>query len=181
MSSISDEASQRAIRAWIQQQHSELDRASYYHLLGVARDAHEPAIRSAYYALVARLHPDLYVNTLDSATRGLLVTIYSRIVEAYRVLADGKKREQYDRALAQGRLRWSPEEEKVAQARRDPDAEIGNPHAKKFFKLGRAALVAGDGKAAVMNLKLALSVEPKSEIIRTELARAEALLKSQGG
>ncbi len=180
-SQITDEASRKAIKAWIEQQHAELERSSYYHLLQVPRDAHEPAIRTAYYALVARLHPDLYVNTLDAETRQKLVSIYSRVVEAYRVLADGQKREQYDRALAAGRMRWSPEEEKLSHTRRDPDAEIGNPNARRFFKLGRAALTSGDGKGAVMNLKLALSVEPQSTLIKAELARAEALLKSQGG
>lgn len=181
MSQITDDTAKAAIRGWIDQQHAELDRSSYYHLLQVARDAHEPAIRTAYYALVARLHPDLYVETLDVVTRQKLVSLYSRIVEAYRVLSDGQKRGQYDRALAEGRMRWSPEEEKAANARRDLDAEVTNPNARRFFKLGRAALMAGDGKGAVMNLKLALSVEPGAKVIKAELAKAETLLKSQGG
>lgn len=178
MSSISDQSARAAIKAWIEQQHQELDRSSYYHLIGVPRDAAEPVIRDAYYRLVARLHPDLYVDTLDKETRAKLVSIYSRIVEAYRVLADGKKRSQYDRLLTQGKLRWSAEEER---APRDPEAEITNPNAKRFFKLGRSALMAGDGKSAVMNLKFALSAEPASTVIKAELDKAEALLKSRGG
>lgn len=177
MSSISDQSARAAIRAWIEQQHEELNRSSYYHLLGVPREAHEGQIRDAYYRLVARLHPDLYVDTLDPETRQKLVSLYSRIVEAYRILSDGKKREQYDRVLAEGRLRWTADDERA----RDPEAELKNPNAKRFYKLGKAALLAGDGKAAVMNLKLALSVEPQSAALRAELARAEALLKSQGG
>lgn len=181
MSQITDESARKAIRGWIDQQFSELERSSYYHLLGVERSAAEPQIRDAYYRLVARLHPDLYVDTLDAPTRQKLITIYSRIVEGYQILADGKKREAYDRALAAGKMRWSAEEERVSQARRDPETELKNPNARRFFKLGKGALMAGDGKGAVMNLKLALSAEPSSDLIKAELAKAEALLKSRGG
>lgn len=179
MSQITNDSARAAIKAWIEQQHQELDRSSYYHLLKVPRDATEAAIRTAYYALVARLHPDLYVETLDPPTRQKLITIYSRIVEAYRVLVDGHKREQYDRALAQeqGKLRWSAEEERLANVRKDPDAEIQNPNARRLFKLGRAALAGGDVKGAVMNLKLALSCEPENAFIQGELAKAEAARK----
>src|SRR5262245_36037616 len=126
MADISDQGAREAIRAWIEQQHAELDRSSYYHLLGVPRSAHEPQIRDAYYRLVARLHPDLYVNTLDMATRQKLITLYSRVVEGYRILADGAKRVQYDRLLAEGKLRWSTEDERAP--RRDPEAELKNPN-----------------------------------------------------
>jgi DnaJ-class molecular chaperone len=180
MSQISDEKARAAIRAWIEQQHTELDRTSYYHLLHVNNDATAPEIRDAYYKIVARLHPDLYVQTLDAETRQKLVSIYSRVVEAYRVLSDGAKREQYDRSLAQGRLRVTLEEER-APARKPPEEQIKHPNAKKFFKLGQDALRTGNAKSAVMNLRFALSQEPSNALIKAELERAEKLLKEQGG
>jgi DnaJ-class molecular chaperone len=176
---IADDKARAAVREWIDHLHEELDRSTYYHLLQVPSDAYEAQIRDAYYTLVARLHPDLYLETLDPDTRAKLVTVYSRLVEAYRVCADGKRREQYDRSLALGRLRWSPESEKVQTI--GPGSELKNPNAKKFFKLAQEALRAHNGKAAVMNLKLALSQEPDSPLIKGELTRAEALLKTQGG
>jgi len=176
---IADDRSRAAVRQWIDQLHDELDRSTYYHLLQVPADAYEAQIRDAYYTLVARLHPDLYLETLEGDTRTKLVTVYSRLVEAYRVCSDGKKREQYDRGLTFGRLRWSPESEKVQTI--GPGGELSNANAKKFFKLGQEALRAGNGKAAVMNLKFALQQEPDSALLKLELARAEALLKSQGG
>jgi curved DNA-binding protein CbpA len=145
----------------------------------VPADAYEAQIRDAYYTLVARLHPDLYVETLDPVTRSKLVTVYSRLVEAYRVCADGKRREQYDRNLTQGRLRWSPETEKVQTI--GPGSELKNANAKKFFKLAQEALRAHNGKAAVMNLKLALSQEPDSLLIKGELTRRRRSVKTQGG
>ncbi|MBI4511469.1 MAG: DnaJ domain-containing protein [Deltaproteobacteria bacterium] len=179
MSHLSEEGARAAIRAWIDQQFQELGRSSYYHLLGVPRDATEIALRDAYYRLVARLHPDLFVDTLDKETRLKLVSIYSRVVEAYRVLSHGRRREQYDRLVTQGKLRWSTEEERSPP--RDSESSVANPNAKRLFKLARSALVAGDAKSAVMNLKLALSVEPQNAFLREELAKAEALLKPQGG
>jgi curved DNA-binding protein CbpA len=179
--SIGDERARDAVRLWIDQLHEELDRSTYYHLLQVPADAYEEQIRSAYYTLVARLHPDLYLETLDVATRAKLVTIYSRLVEAYRVVCDGARREQYDKGIALGRLRWVAETEKVQTIRPGSGAELKNANAKKFYKLGQEALRQGNGKAALMNLKMALSQEPDSELLKTELARAEALYRSQGG
>ena len=178
MPGIADEKARAAVRGWIDQLYDELDRSTYYHLLQVPADAYEAQIRDAYYTLVARLHPDLYVETLDPVTRAKLVTVYSRLVEAYRVCADGKRREQYDRNLTFGKLRWSPESEKVQTI--GPGGELKNANAKKFFKLAQEALRAHNGKAAVMNLKLALSQEPDSALLKGELTRAEALLKTQG-
>jgi DnaJ-class molecular chaperone len=175
MSQLHDEKARASIRAWIEQQFAELDRASYYSLLMVPNDAFDAQIRDAYYKMVARLHPDLYVQTLDADTRAKLVSIYSRMVEGYRVLSDGRKREQYDHGLAAGKLRFRPDEERVA--RKDMGGELKNANAKRFFKLGQDALRHGDGKGAVLNLKFALQQEPDSPLIKAELERAEKLLK----
>ena len=178
--SIDDERGRQSIRSWIEQQHDELGQKSYYQLLGVDRDADDRQITTAYYAMVARFHPDLYGDALlPPDVRAKLVTLYSRLVEGYRVLADPTRRAQYARTLERGRLRWTVEDERAPK--RDVDAEIENPNARRFFKLARAALAAGDGKAAVMNLKLALSVDPKSRPILEELARAEAMAEPKVG
>jgi curved DNA-binding protein CbpA len=176
---IDDERGRQSIRTWIEQQHAELGQKSYYQLLGIGRDAGEREVTTAYYHMVARFHPDLYGDTLlPPDVRAKLVTLYSRLVEGYRVLGDAGRRAQYDRMLERGRLRWSLEDERGPK--REPEADIENPNARRFFKLGRAALASGDGKAAVMNLKLALSVEPGSRPILEELARAEAAVKGGG-
>jgi DnaJ-class molecular chaperone len=178
MAPIDDAAGREAIRSWIDQQHAELDQKSYYQLLGVERNAGDNDIRIAYYHMVARFHPDLYGDILETDIRARLVTLYSRLVEGYRVLRDPQKRQQYGKLLEQGKLRWTLEEERSG-GRRDPDADVGNPNARRFFKLGKAALASGDFKGAVVNLKLALSVEPDSTVIQAELARADAALKGK--
>ena len=69
----------------------------YYDLLGVDRSADENTIKKAYRKLARQYHPD--VNKDPEAEEK-----FKEIGEAYEVLGDPEKREQYD-ALGQG---WSP-------------------------------------------------------------------------
>jgi DnaJ-class molecular chaperone len=62
----------------------------YYSTLGVPRDASDEAIRTAYRNLARKHHPD--VNPGDSQAEER----FKEIAEAYAVLADSTKRQQYD-------------------------------------------------------------------------------------
>ena len=168
------------IDEWIRALREALDASSYYDLLRVTPDASEDVIRTSYYKLAARLHPDRFGDTLSPELRADLVTVYSRVVEAYRVLASGSRRKQYDRMLTEGKRRWTNEEERAPQ-RRD-SGELGRlpASAQRFVKLGQQALEQSDCKAAVMHLKLALSVAPESELIKALLARAEEKTTENG-
>jgi DnaJ-class molecular chaperone len=175
---LDDNAAREAIRGWIEQQFVELDQKSYYQLLGIDRNADERQVVNAYYHMVARFHPDNYVDALDGDTRGKLVTLYSRLVEGYLVLRNPHKRAQYGKLLEQNKLRFTAAEERAPK--KDPDGDVVNASARRFFKLGKAALSAGDAKGALMNLKLALSVEPENAAILAEIARAETLVGGKG-
>jgi len=61
----------------------------YYEVLGVARDATEAAIKSAYRKLARKFHPD--VNKAADASAK-----FREATEAYEVLSDDKKRKTYD-------------------------------------------------------------------------------------
>jgi len=62
----------------------------YYEVLGVSRDASQEEIRAAYRALARKYHPD--VNKEAGAEDR-----FKEISEAYEVLRDPEKREQYNR------------------------------------------------------------------------------------
>ncbi|MEM8737883.1 MAG: J domain-containing protein [Planctomycetota bacterium] len=62
----------------------------YYQTLGLARDATADVIKRAYRKLARELHPDRN-DAPDAAER------FSKVSEAYEVLKDPEKRQQYDR------------------------------------------------------------------------------------
>jgi len=68
----------------------------YYEVLGVARDARDEEIRSAYRKLARTYHPDVNKDP-DAEDR------FKEISEAYEVLRDPEKRERYDRLGANWR------------------------------------------------------------------------------
>jgi len=61
----------------------------YYDVLGVSRDADEAEIKTAYRKLAKKYHPD--VNKADDAEDK-----FKEVQEAYEVLSDPQKREQYN-------------------------------------------------------------------------------------
>jgi len=65
--------------------------ASYYDLLGVKKTATEEEIKKAYRKLARKHHPD--VNQGDKGAEAK----FKEISEAYAVLSDKEKRDQYDR------------------------------------------------------------------------------------
>ncbi len=67
----------------------------YYAVLGVLPSIEPAAIRAVYLALLKKYHPDVYRGTKEEADRRT-----KEFNEAYVVLGDEKKREEYDRLRA---------------------------------------------------------------------------------
>lgn len=70
----------------------------FYAVLGVPKDADQPAIKKAYRKLARQLHPDHNPGDAKAEAR------FKDIGEAYSVLSDPEQRQQYDqlRAMAGG-------------------------------------------------------------------------------
>src|SRR3989337_3593682 len=63
----------------------------YYEIIGVKRDASQEDIKKAFRKLARKYHPDLNPGDKSSEHK------FKEINEAYSVLSDPKKREEYDR------------------------------------------------------------------------------------
>ena len=63
----------------------------YYEILGVKKNAPEDEIKKAYRALAKKWHPDKHKGDKNAENK------FKEISEAYAVLSDKDKREQYDR------------------------------------------------------------------------------------
>ena len=69
----------------------------YYVVLGIAEDADDETIRSAFRALARRYHPDVGAGSSPVE--------FQRAREAYETLADPERRRRYDRQLRIARAR----------------------------------------------------------------------------
>jgi len=68
-----------------------VSKRDYYDVLGVARDASEQDIKSAYRKLALKYHPDKNPNDKSAEEN------FKEAAEAYSVLSDSEKRARYDR------------------------------------------------------------------------------------
>jgi DnaJ-class molecular chaperone len=71
---------------------SGMDKQDYYQILGVGRNAAEPEIKKAFVKLAFQYHPDLNPGR-EAEVEGNFKEIY----QAYAVLRDEAKRQEYDR------------------------------------------------------------------------------------
>ena len=77
----------------------------YYKLLGVGRNATEAEIKKAYRKLAMKYHPDHAKGDKGAEDK------FKKISEAYAVLSDKEKRQEYDTFGSEGfRQRFSQED-----------------------------------------------------------------------
>jgi len=71
----------------------------YYSILGIERDAAQDTIRKAYFKNAKEFHPDRHMHVTSSVIKDKLNLIFSYNSAAYKILADKKEKEKYDKSL----------------------------------------------------------------------------------
>lgn len=73
--------------------------ADYYEVLGVARQASAGDIKTAYYQLAKKFHPDRYRQAEYNDLRGKLEALFALITQAYETLSQPAQRAVYDKRI----------------------------------------------------------------------------------
>lgn len=149
---------------------AQLDRASYYDVLGLRPDADADAIKAAFWNLAPRLHPDRHTREPDPKRQRALTLLYARLREAYDILSDPQSRRDYDEGLRGGRKRFKFD----APSRSIPLPERPKtPKARRFYEMAQQRLSAGDARTAKMYFEMGLQIEPESRALQHALERLE--------
>lgn len=74
----------------------ELERLTHYEILGVSPSAEKQAIKTAYFELVAVVHPDRYFGKNLGSYKQKLEKLFERVTLAHDTLAKKKSRAEYD-------------------------------------------------------------------------------------
>lgn len=154
----------------------ELDRIDYFELLGVDTDASLDQVRAGYRALQQVYHPDRVFRAGDQDLVRAVDAISKRLTEAYVVLRDARKREQYLADISgpdrESRLRFGTDSEQRAAAEKRQQILPANPKARTLYLNAKKAVERGDLAAAARDLRMAVMFEPNNESIKELLERA---------
>ncbi len=144
---------------------------NYYQLLGIEPAADDRTIKQAFYAASREYHPDRYFRFPNENFRNAVNTIYKRISEAYTVLKHRPWRESYDRQIQQDpkKVRFSIEEEEKRQKQGGSLYDGGSGPGKKYWMLAMDALRNKNKQGAVLQLQLAVGIEPGNAEVKKML------------
>ncbi len=168
------------LRIEIETLHELLPDLDYYKVLQLDPSAEPDQIGERFREESRRLHPDRMRTIGDADLKEQANAIYQLVGEAYKVLQDPEERARYDALLEQGVLRMTDDAKAGAQADKrsnDPEHAASHPKAEKYWKMALRDMKDESWKSAVMNIKFALTFEPKNEVFQEHLKEAEAAFK----
>ena len=89
------------LRRFIDERHARLDEIDHYSVLGVPRDADRKAVKGAFFAYAARLHPDRWFGRRLGPWKAKLEAVFGRMTVAHDTLTNPERRAEYDGYLRQ--------------------------------------------------------------------------------
>jgi len=169
---------------------------SHYEVLGIERSGPPDDLKSIYYNLARRFHPDRY-QRVEESLKLKVESAFARITQAYDVLRDANLRSSYDRKLeakdkAQALARSAPTAEppKPVEIPQTPDAsrevKVETPatgpsiaeQAEARFKEGFASFELGQFNVSIGLFAAAARAMPNEARYRSYHGRALAKQES---
>ncbi|HEY0077856.1 MAG TPA: DUF4388 domain-containing protein [Pyrinomonadaceae bacterium] len=149
--------------------------ATHYEVLGVGRRAPREEVKSVYYALARRFHPDRFHKDTDAPLRSRIEQAFAKIAQAYEVLKDNRQRANYDLKLEADarRASKSPATSPHASQASAPDASTSPQYrAQESFQQGMEALRHGNRLLAVMHFGESARLVPRDARYRAYYGHA---------
>ncbi len=160
----------------IDQKYKSILSLNYYEMLDIPENADSNKIKSSYYKLAKKYHPDKYSTIVDNVTKEKLSFIFAKLTEAYQTLDN--ERAKYDQKLKELRTpkyyeapktvsRMSYDEIKVEneivpekkEIPRDPDK------AEQLLEKGKMVFILGNYLEGIRLFKEAALYDPDNPSI----------------
>lgn len=151
--------------------YAQIDDVDYYQLLGTTKDAGRRQLRSAYFTMSKRYHPDRFFRKLLGDYEIMVEKIFQRITKAYQTLSNRKKRAEYDATLHRGRTSHAtPIQASTPASRRSEPTEVIASERKRemafqlLVKRGNEAMDDGNFVAAIREFRKALTLQRDADV-----------------
>jgi DnaJ-domain-containing protein 1 len=142
--------------------------ADHFELLGVSQDASPEAVRSSYFNLARKLHPDRLASLgIDDPKRGAQ-RLFAQINTAFGVLSDPNRRQEYIELAQRGGVSAVQEEEARVE-----ELAMRTIRAEESFKQGEMALRRGQVPQAIASFTQAVELDPNESEYQALLAWAK--------
>jgi curved DNA-binding protein CbpA len=149
--------------AAVNQTYLSLSRKDFYGLLGINANPEIGEIKSAYYKLAKKFHPDRFYGVDDPILKEKVDVIFAAINVAYETLKNSKKRTEYDNSPADKRVISSTtiiSDVKSDAAKQPQSPEKVGRMAEEHARQAQKAYEDGNYQQAVQFLKSATKISP---------------------
>ncbi|MBN2384482.1 DnaJ domain-containing protein [bacterium] len=138
---------------------------TYYQILGINRDASSAQIKTAYFQLAKKYHPDNFYRRLNKRDLANIENLFDYIKKAYDVLNDDSSRREYNSKLYKG-VSASPVDQADLEAKKKISADYQ-------YKQALACIKSNDLTRALDFLKAAQEFDPDNALVLAKHAEIE--------
>lgn len=123
--------------------------ATYYEILDVSSEVPTPEIKSAYFQLAKRFHPDLFYRRVEAELHSRIQNAFTVLAQAYETLRNKESREVYDFKLRKEIANSEKRAKSSAPDAQPTTVQILEEQAAESFDQGFNLLMEDDYKQAI--------------------------------